>query len=90
MADLPPELQKYAAFLDAQPELVRETFQYCLCLILVEAGKMQLVETVPDNSGIICTFETVAGDRFSIIQPQINKEQETALIQMLKSKLDVT
>lgn len=89
MAELPAELRKYAAFLDAQTELVRETFQYCLCLILVETGKMQLVETVPDNSGIICTFETVTGDRFSIAQPQINKEQEAALINMLKNKLDV-
>ena len=89
MTDLPPELQKYAAFLDAQPELVRIIFQYCLCLIMVEAGKMQLVETLPDNSGAICTFETVAGDTFSIAQPQISKEQEAALVQMLKSKLDV-
>jgi hypothetical protein len=47
--------------LDAQPAPVRGTFNYCLALMTVEAGKVHLVETVPDESGEVCTFETVTG-----------------------------
>ena len=85
----PPELQKYGAFLDAQPTLVHITFQYCLCLIMVEAGKMHLVETLPGHDGTVCTFETATGDIFSIAHPQISRDQEAALIKILKSKLNL-
>ena len=70
MAHLPPELAHLAAFLDAQPGPVQVAFQYCLCLIMVEAGKMELIETIPGESGTLCTFRTVAGDVFSIASNQ--------------------
>jgi hypothetical protein len=88
MTDLPFELQKFATFLDAQPASLQTAFVYCLCSMMVEAGKMQLVETLPDNGGTICTFETIAGDVFSIAKPAINQEQEAALIKLLEIKLD--
>jgi hypothetical protein len=44
MTTLPPQLDAFASILDAQPAPVREAFQYCLCLLMVEAGKMRLVE----------------------------------------------
>jgi len=51
MSNLPPELQKFAAILDAQPGLIQAAFQYALCLLMVESGKMRLVETVPAKMG---------------------------------------
>lgn len=88
MTNLPPELQKFAPFLDVQPVSLRTAFQYCLCSIMVEAGEMQLVETLRDNGGTICTFETIAGDVFSVAKPAITQEQEAALIKLLGIKLD--
>lgn len=88
MNDLPPEITQLATFLDAQPVHIQSIFQYCLCLMMVEAGKVRLVETVPGESGAICTFETVAGDIFSLPKPTLSQEQEAALINRLRVILD--
>lgn len=85
---MPPELAQFAAFLDAQPSHIQGIFQYCLCLLMVEAGKMRLVEIVPGEAGPLLTFETVAGDRFSIVKPPITQEVEAALIEQLRDILD--
>jgi hypothetical protein len=47
--------------LDAQPAPVRDAFNYCLALMMVEAGKMRLVETIPGESGEVCTLEQRQG-----------------------------
>jgi hypothetical protein len=54
MTSLPPELQQLAVHLDALPAHTQRIFQYCLCLMMVEAGKMKLVETTPGESGAVC------------------------------------
>jgi hypothetical protein len=61
--DLPPSLSSFAALLDAQPEPVRQAFNYCLTLMMVEAGE----------AGQVCIFprrgpmgETVASEQFPI------------------------
>ena len=51
MTNLPPELIQLAALLDAQPSHAQAAFQYCICLMMVKAGKMRLVETVPSENG---------------------------------------
>ena len=55
---------------------------------MVEADKMELIETLPSESRTLCTFRTVAGDVFSIAKPAISKEQEAALIEQLTVILD--
>ena len=47
MPTLPPELAAFSYLLDTQPAPVRDAFHYCLCLLMVEACKMRLVEKVP-------------------------------------------
>jgi hypothetical protein len=69
MTDLPPELDAFASILDAQPAPVRDAFQYCLCLLMVEAGKMRLVEKRSSENGRVCVFVTSVGDRFSVARP---------------------
>jgi hypothetical protein len=67
--NLPPELAAFASLLDAQPAPVRAMFYYCLALAMAATGKARLVETVPGENGPVCTFETVAGERFSLPAP---------------------
>jgi hypothetical protein len=90
MTNLPPQLQQLAALLDTQPAPVQVAFQYCLCLIMVEAGKLRLAETVPSENGATCIFETLTGDifTFSVTKPPISKEIETAVIEQLRIILD--
>jgi len=88
MANLPPELQQLATHMDAQPAHVQVIFQYCLYLMMVQAGKVELIETTPSDSGPLCTFRTVAGDMFTLVKPQIRPEQEAALIEQLREILD--
>lgn len=66
MTQLPSDLACFAGFLDAQPLSVREAFQYCLCLMMVEAGKMQLVNTVPTDTSPLCIFVSLKGEPFSV------------------------
>ena len=88
MTTLPPELAAFSYLLDAQPAPMRDAFHYCLCVLMVEAGKMHLVEKVPGELGTVCVFETTAYDRFSVTRPAISKEQEMALIDMLREILE--
>jgi hypothetical protein len=74
MTDLPPDLAAFASLLDAQPAPVRATFNYCLALMMVEAGKARLVETVPGENGPVCTFESSAGDWFSLAKSSMTAE----------------
>jgi hypothetical protein len=87
MNDLPPELAGFASLLDAQPQPVREIFQYCLCLMMVEAGKMRLVGTVPGEASPICIFESTAGESFSVARPPMSQEEEAEVIAMLREIL---
>jgi len=83
MTTLPPELATFSYLLDAQPAPVRDAFHYCLCLLMVEAGVMRLVE-----NGEVCVFETVARVKFSVTKPLLSREQEAALIDVLREILE--
>ena len=87
MDDLTPEIQMIGAYVDAQPQTVREAFQYCLALMMVESGKAQLVETIPGDEGIICHFETVAGDSFAIKRPVMSQNQEAEILEAINEIL---
>jgi len=88
MPTLPPELAAFSYLLDAQPAPVRDAFHYCLCLLMVEAGKMRLMEKVPGERGTVCVFETTVHDRVSVTRLAISKEQELALIDVLREILE--
>lgn len=88
MTTLPSELQQFASYLDAQPSNVQAAFRYCLSLMMVESGKAKLIKTTPSDDGAICTFETIAGDVFSVTKPEVSPEQEALLIEHLRMILD--
>ena len=87
MSDLPPELEGFASLLDAQPQPVREIFQYCLCLMMVEAGKMRLVDTISGDVSPISVFETTLGETFSVDRPPMSQEEEDEVIAVLREIL---
>jgi len=49
--------------------------------MMVQAGKVELIETPPSDSGPLCTFRTVAGDVFTVVAPSISSEQKDVLIE---------
>ena len=63
MDTLPPEYEALYSYLETQPAVVRDIFLYCLCVMMVEAGKMKLVETVPGDEGTICVFQSSTGQK---------------------------
>lgn len=87
MTNLPPELQQLAALLDAQPGPVQAAFQYCLALLMAEAGKAEMIATRPSESGTICTFRTAAGDVFSLTKPPLSADREATVRQTLRQIL---
>lgn len=89
MPTLPPELAAFAALLGAQPPHVRDAFNYCLCLLMVQAGKMHLVEKVPGENGAVCVFATTSGNHFSVVEPRMSKESRAALIDVLRDILEM-
>lgn len=90
MTNLPPEIQQFAALLDAQPGPIQSAFQYAMCLLMVESGKMRLVETLPGENGATCVFETLTGGSFtfSVTKPPVSKETEALLVEQLRAILD--
>jgi hypothetical protein len=84
MTDLPPELAAFASMLDTQPAPVREMFYYCLALGLAAAGKISLVQAFPGENGMICVFESSAGEWFTLAKPAMTKEQEATVKAMLR------
>lgn len=85
---LPVELQAFAALLDAQPGPVQTIFRYCLSMAMVEAGKAKLVKTQPGEGGSMCTFETVAGDVFTVLKPPMDEETEATMMETLREILE--
>jgi hypothetical protein len=55
--------------------------------MMVEAGKMRLVETLPGERATVCVFESSAGEVFSVARPMMSREQEAALIEVLRDIL---
>jgi hypothetical protein len=76
--------------LDAQPGPVQVIYQYAICLLMVEAGKMRLVETIPGKNGATCIFEMTVGPKltFSVTKPPISQETEADMVMLLKAILE--
>jgi hypothetical protein len=56
--------------------------------MMVETGKMHLIETQAGEPGPVCIFETETSERFGVSQPAISAEQEAAVLQTLREILE--
>jgi len=85
---LPPEFEMLSMLIDGQAPPVREAFQYCLCLMLVETGRMKLIGAIPGDSNQLYLFETAVGEQFSIPRPPLSPEDEVGLMEVLREILE--
>ncbi len=53
-----------------------ELFYYCIALLTLETDKARPAETTPGEGGMICTFESSAGERFNVARPAMNEDVE--------------
>lgn len=81
---LPPQLTQQTTLFDAQPDPIQALVQYCLAMVMVEAGKAKLIHTLPGDTGPLCTFETATGEYISLTKPPLGDEQEQEIKQLLR------
>ena len=84
MTRIPPELEGYEEFLNGQPEDAQSTFHYSLCLMMVEEGKMALVDRQSGEDGVICVFRSGSGEEFRVVRPDIGDEDDALILRALK------
>jgi hypothetical protein len=48
---------------------------------------MRLADTLPGEGAPVCVFESSAGEVFSVARPMMSREQEAALIEVLRDIL---
>jgi hypothetical protein len=77
---LPPELRQLAAQLAAEPAHIQQLFRYALAVSMCKRGTAHLASAKPGPGGALLTFETVAGDTFTIQKPALATAQETKLL----------
>jgi len=83
---LPPNLRSFASLLDAQPVEVQEAFQFLLATAMHEAGKFELL-SVADVDGRWHYIFKGAGEVFSVVRPERDKEMERKLREKLREIL---
>jgi hypothetical protein len=67
------ETSMFAALLSAQPAPIREAIQYQLCLLLAQAGRIELYCTVPGDTGPVCIFQdTQTGSLITVTLPSFD------------------
>jgi len=82
-SDLPPELQAFASLLDAQPPDVQRAFQFLLATGMHEAGKFELLNVAEVDGRWHYTFSS-AGEVFSVVRPEMDKEMERKVQEEVK------
>ena len=84
--DLPPELRAFASLLDAQPPEVQEAFQFLLATAMHEAGKFEVLGVAEVDGRWHYTFSG-AGEVFSVVRPEMSKEMERQVREMVREIL---
>jgi len=82
-SDPPPNLQTFTALLDAQPPEVQEAFQFLLATAMHEAGKFELLNVAEIDGRRHYTFSG-AGEVFSVVRPEMDKETERKVQEEVK------
>lgn len=83
-----PQSAQLASLFDVQPGPIQALVKYCLALVMVEAGKAKLVNTIPGDTGMLCTFKTATGEYISLAKPLLGDEQEREVKAWLRQILE--
>ena len=70
------------------PPEVREAFHFCLAVAMEEADKAKLLNIAQVDGRTDYSYETVAGDVFSVVRSEISAEMEGAVRQELMRILE--
>jgi hypothetical protein len=87
MIHIPPELERYTDFLNAQPSDVQSTFYYTLCMMMVGQGRMELVNSQAGEDGDIYVFRSGTGEEYRVVRPDIGYEDDALMVRALKMVL---
>ena len=79
-----PALLAIAHQLGLEPAVTQVAFAYCLCLLMVEAGRMRLVSKTPGDDGPLCHFHSADGEVFVIPEPALTAAQLSQLKTILR------
>jgi hypothetical protein len=79
-----PALVAIAHRLGLEPAVTQVAFAYCLCLLMVEAGRMRLVSKTPGDDGPLCHFLSADREVFVIPEPALTAAQLTQLKTILR------
>jgi hypothetical protein len=66
-----------------EPPTVREALQFCMAVAMEERGGARLVNTAQVDGRTYYSYETVAGDVFSLVRPEMGAEAERAVREWL-------
>jgi hypothetical protein len=85
---LPPEFERIAELVDQQPPAVREVFHFMLAVAMEESGKAKLLNTAQVDGRTWYSYESAAGDVFSVVRPEIGAELEREMREVLEGILE--
>lgn len=81
---LPAEFDELLELVVAQPEHVRAMWRYALVLMMIDDEKARVVETHRDGETLHLIVQTVAGERFGILRPEMSEETEHLLLEQVR------
>jgi hypothetical protein len=70
--------------LGLEPAVTQAAFAYCLCLLIVEAGRMRLVANTAGDDGPLCHFLSAEREVFLVPEPALTAVQLTQLKSILR------
>lgn len=74
---LPPEFERIAGLAEQQPPGVQEVFQFMLAVAMEESGMTELINTAHLGGRTWYSYESAAGDVFSVVRPEIDAELQS-------------
>jgi hypothetical protein len=83
VSELPPELEKFEAYLNNLPVPDNAVFVYQLYMMMRSAGKMKITNVVPADDWEMIFFETTAGFKCHTIWPYLDRVTHLEILKRL-------
>jgi len=77
--ELPPEYAHLVALIDEQSPEVREALHFLLAVALEESGKARLLNISQIEGRVHYSYQTIVGDVFTVVRPEMDHEKEEEL-----------
>lgn len=87
MRELPPELEKYEAYLKNLPVPDNAVFVYQLFMLMHHVGKMKITKVLPADDCEMIFFEPTNGATFHTIWPYLDRKTLLEVMKRLQPML---